>query len=317
MSALPKSILGRTGLHVTRLGYGGMELRGTDHFPRLSPKEAGAILNGVLDTGINYIDTSPDYGYSEQLIGEHLARRRGEFLLASKCGCPIEAPDVPHNQRREHDFNRANVRAGVEQSLRRMRTDYLDVVQFHVSPSRAVLEKNDSVAELLKLRDEGKVRFIGMSGTFPQLAEHIAMGVFDVFQIPYSVVEREHEDLIHQAAQSGAGIVIRGGVARGIVVKDAAVIDDYPAFLRPAFHARRKLWLEARVDEFLQGMPPMEFMLRYTLSNPDMTTTIVGTANPVHLIDNVKVALKGPLPAAMYAEACRRFPKREPEELVM
>ena len=317
MSTLPISILGRTGLNVTKLGYGAMELRGTDHFPRLSPKAASAILNGVLDNGINYIDSSPDYGYSEQLIGEHLARRRGEFFLASKCGCPVEEPDVPHDQRKEHDFSRGNVRAGVEQSLRRMKTDYLDVVQFHVSPSRAVLESNDSVVELLQLKDEGKVRFIGMSGTFPQLAEHIAMGVFDVFQVPYSVVEREHEDLIHQAASSGAGIVIRGGVARGIVVKDAAVIDDYPAFLRPAFHARRRMWQQAKVDDWLQGMSPMEFMLRFTISNPDMTTTIVGTANPAHLADNVKVALKGPLPAEIYKEACRRFPKGEPKELVM
>ena len=313
MNTLLMSILGRTGLHVTKLGYGAMELRGTDHFPRLSPKQASAILNGVLDNGINYIDSSPDYGFSEQLIGEHIGHRRGEFFLASKCGCPVEDLDVPHDQRKEHDFSRANVRAGVEQSLRRMRTDYLDVVQFHASPSQAVLAANDSVAELLQLKDEGKVRFIGMSGTFPQLAEHIAMGVFDVFQIPYSVVEREHEDLMHQAAQSGAGIVIRGGVARGIVVKDASVIDEYPAFLRPAFHARRRMWQQANVDDLLQGMSPMEFMLRFTLSNPDMTTTIVGTANPSHLVNNVKVAYKGPLPAEMYAEARKRFPKTAAE----
>ena len=314
MSNLPKSILGRTGLNITRLGYGAMELRGTDHFPRLSAREASVILNGVLDSGINYIDTSPDYGYSEQLIGEQVAHRRGEFYLASKCGCPVEEPDVPHARQKPHDFSRANIRAGVEQSLRRMKTDYLDVVQFHVSPSRAVLEENDSVAELLKLREEGKVRFIGMSGTIPQLEDHIAMDVFDVFQIPYSAVEREHEDLIHQAARNGAGIVIRGGVARGIMVKDASVIDEYPAFLRPAFHARRRLWQQTDMNDLLEGMSPMEFMLRFTISNPDMTTTIVGTANPDHLIDNVKVAVKGPLPPDIYAEACKRLPKQAAEQ---
>src|SRR3990172_3896036 len=145
MNTMPKSILGRTGLLVTKLGYGAMELRGTDHFPRLSAKAASEILNSVLDNGINYLDTSPDYGYSEQIIGEQLAHRRREFYLASKCGCPIEAPEVPHDQRKPHDFSRDNLRAGVEQSLRRMKTDYLDVVQFHVSPTRAELEENDSV----------------------------------------------------------------------------------------------------------------------------------------------------------------------------
>ena len=309
MSKLPESTLGRTGLKVTKLGYGAMELRGTDHFPRLSPAEAAAILNGVLDHGINYIDTSPDYGYSEQLIGEHIAHRRGEYYLASKCGCPVEAPDVAHDKRKPHDFSRANVRAAVEQSLRRLKTDYLDVVQFHISPERALLEKEDSVAELLRLRDEGKLRFIGMSGTMPQLPGHIAMGVFDVFQVPYSLVEREHEDLIREAAQGGAGIVIRGGVARGIMVKDESVIDEYPAFLQPAFRARRRRWQQTPIDDLLDGMSPMEFMLRFTISNPDMSTTIVGTASPDHLAGNVEVAARGPLPADVYAEVCRRFPK--------
>ena len=309
LGTLPKSFLGRTGLEVTKLGYGAMELRSTDHFPRLSAAESAAILNGVLDNGINYIDTSPDYGYSEQLIGEHIAHRRGEFYLASKCGCPVEPPDVPHARQKPHDFSRTNIRAGVEQSLRRMKTDYLDVVQFHVSPPRALLEEQDSVAELLSLRDEGKVRFIGVSGTIPQLEEHIAMGVFDVFQVPYSLVEREHEDLIHMAAQGGAGIVIRGGVSRGIMIKEESVIDQYPSFLQSAYRARRRLWQRTSIDDLLDGMSPMEFMLRFTISNPDMTTTIVGTANPEHLENNAKIAVRGPLPADVYAEACRRFPK--------
>lgn len=307
MSALPKSTLGRTGLEVTKLGYGAMELRGIEHFPRLSATEASALLNDVLDSGVNYIDTSPDYGYSEELIGRHLAPRRGEFYLASKCGCPIEAPDVRFEDRKPHNFTRENIRAGVEQSLERMKTDYLDVVQFHLSPSRAVLEENDSIAELEALRKEGKVRFIGMSGTMPELEEHIEMGVFDVFQVPYSVVEREHEELIQEAARRGAGIVIRGGVARGIVSKDESIIDDYPEFLQAGFRARRRLWQDTATDELLQGMTPMEFMLRFTISHPDMATTIVGTANPAHLQDNVAAAAKGPLPEDLYEEARKRF----------
>ena len=307
MTALPTAILGRTGLEVTRLGYGAMELRGTDHFPRLSPAEASAILNGVLDSGINYIDTSPDYGYSEELIGRHIAGRRDEYFLASKCGCPVEPAEMPHKDRKPHSFTRANIRAGVEQSLRRMRTDHLDVVQFHISPSRAVLEANDSIAELEAMKKEGKLRFIGISGTLPELPEQIAMGIFDVFQIPYSLVEREHEALIREAARAGAGIVIRGGVARGVIVKDETVIDDYPEFLRAGFRARRRRWRETEVADLLQGMSPMEFMLRFTISNPDMSTTIVGTASPAHLAANVAAAAKGPLSRDLYKAARRRF----------
>jgi aryl-alcohol dehydrogenase-like predicted oxidoreductase len=171
-----------------------------------------------------------------------------------------------------------------------------------------VLEENDSLAELEALRAEGKVRFIGMSGTIPELADHIAMGVFDVFQVPYSLVEREHEALIHQAAQGGAGVVIRGGVSRGVIVKDESVIDDYPGFLQAGFRARRRRWLETDVADLLGDMSPMEFMLRFTLGNPDMSTTIVGTANPKHLKANVAVAARGPLPPELMAAARERFP---------
>jgi aryl-alcohol dehydrogenase-like predicted oxidoreductase len=176
-----------------------------------------------------------------------------------------------------------------------MKTDYLDVVQFHISPSRRTLEDNGAVEALLELKDAGKVRFIGMSGTLPHLRDHIAMGVFDVFQIPYSAVEREHEAAISEAANAGAGIVIRGGAAKGA---PAAGKQDGMQWKR---------WQQARLDDLLDGMTPVEFILRFTLSHPDMDTTIVGTINPVHLQGNIDVSRKGPLPPDLYAEAKHRL----------
>ena len=207
MTALRTSILGDTGADVTKLGFGAMELRAN-----MGEDAAARLLNAVLDAGITMIDTSPDYGPSEEFIGAGIAHRRDEYFLASKCGCQVEPPPPP-DRFPDHTFTRVNFRAGVEQSLRRMRTDHLDLVQVHLSPSPAQLEEDDSIAELIALRDEGKVRFIGMSGTLPHLVEHIEMGVFEVFQIPYSALEREHEQLITDAAKAGAGTIIRGGVA--------------------------------------------------------------------------------------------------------
>ena len=307
MSDIPTSVLGRTGATVTKLAYGAMELRGArpDIGGRdVTPEQAGAVLNAVLDGGITLIDTSPDYGRSEEYIGEFISHRRSEFLLTSKCGCPINPPP---GERPPHVFTRQNVRAGVEQSLRRMKTDHIDVVQFHISPSRAELEANDSVAELVDLRREGKIRFIGMSGVLPNLTDHIAMGVFDAFQIPYSALEREHEASIHDAAAAGAGTIIRGGVARGLPVSAPETLNRLPERFRQTYAKRRDLWDVAELDAVLDGMPRMEFMLRFTLSHPDMTTTIVGTANLRHLADNLAAAKKGPLPADQYAEAKRRL----------
>jgi aryl-alcohol dehydrogenase-like predicted oxidoreductase len=303
---IPLSTLGRTKLQVSKLGYGAMELRGGRR--RLASQDAVArLLNGVLDAGINFIDTSPDYGVSEELIGQHIAHRRGEFYLASKCGCPIDVAPSTTGERPQHVFTRANVRAGVERSLRRMKTDHLDLVQFHISPARAVLEQNDSVEELRVLQREGKVRFIGMSGTLPNLTDHIAMGVFDAFQIPYSALERNHEDAIRDAARAGAGIIIRGGVARGLPVAKDEDFARMPEIFRRAVEGRRGLWEIAKLDELLDGMSRMDFMLRFTLSHPEMATTIVGTANLDHLHGNAAAARQGALPDDVYAEAKRRL----------
>jgi aryl-alcohol dehydrogenase-like predicted oxidoreductase len=309
MSDLPTSTLGRTGLTVSKLGFGAMELRGPGgrrSGPSLDDASAAALLNQVIDSGINWVDTSPDYGVSEELIGRHLSSRRDEFFLASKCGCAVSIDGSPVGFG-EHDFARPNVRAGVEQSLRRMKTDHLDLVQFHASPPRQALEENDSVAELVALQEEGKVRFIGMSGTLPNIEGQIEMGVFDAFQIPYSAVEREHEEVISQAAATGAGTVIRGGVARGVPVAGEEAIERLPENFRDVYRARRARFEEAGLEDLLDGMSLMEFMLRFTISHPDMHTTIVGTANPEHLAANLAAAAKGPLPADLYAEAKRRL----------
>src|SRR6266436_328747 len=143
--AIPKRELGCTGLPVTVLGYGAMELRGAPRGRDVTEAQAESILNAVLDAGINYIDTSIDYGLSEERIGRYISERRSEYYLASKCGCRVGAAPAPRGQRNSHVFTRDNIRAGVEQSLRRMRTDYLDVLQFHISPSRKTLEEDGAL----------------------------------------------------------------------------------------------------------------------------------------------------------------------------
>ena len=295
MADLPKRKLGRTGLQVTMLGYGAMELRGAPRARDITDDQAETILHAALDGGINYIDTSVDYGLSEERIGRYISHRRDSYYLASKCGCLVGAPPAPRGQSGPHLFTRQNILAGVEQSLTRMKTDYLDVVQFHISPSRRTLEENGAVEALLELKAAGKVRFIGMSGTLPHLRDHIAMGVFDVFQIPYSAVEREHEATISAAAAAGAGIVIRGGAAKGAPAagKQSGMQWDR--------------WQRAQIDDLLDGATPVEFVLRFTFSHPDMHTTIVGTINPAHLQSNIDALQKGPLAPSVYAEAKRRL----------
>ncbi len=296
--------LGRTGAAVTILGYGAMELRGQPWGPAIADEDAGQLLNAVLDEGINLIDTSIDYGRSEELIGQHLVSRRDEYFLASKCGCLIGDPPPGATPPFPHDYSADNIRAGLEQSLRRLRTDRLDLLQVHMSPSRTQLETDATIATLMALRDEGKIGFLGMSATLPNLPDHIAMGVFDVFQIPYSAVQREHEDLITQAMTAGAGTLIRGGVARGAPAT-AKGWSKGPLGLATGEAQRR--WELSGTEDLLGDMSRLEFVLRFTLSHPALSSTIVGTSDVNHLRSNVALAEKGPLPADLYDEAKRRL----------
>ena len=305
MPNLPKRILGRTGLPVTTLGFGALELRGmvAGVGRPLMPGQPERILNAVLDAGINYIDVAVDYGEAEGHIGRCIASRRQEFFLASKCGCPLDVTQFTPSERtrfgvplpRLHDYSRKNIIDAVHQSLGRMQTDYLDIVQFHFSPARAVLEHERAIETLHDLQRAGKIRFLGCSSILPHLTDHIAMGVFDVFQIPYSALQPEHEAAITAAAKAGAGIVIRGSVARGEPGAGQGSADVW------------KLWEKAKLDELLEGMSATEFMLRFTITNADVHTAIVGTLNPAHLHENITAVLQGPLPASVYIEAKRRL----------
>jgi aryl-alcohol dehydrogenase-like predicted oxidoreductase len=301
---MDKRAFGRTGLQVTVLGHGAMEIRG----PRvwsgrpITDGEAQRILNAVLDAGINFIDTSYDYGLSEEYIGKFLSHRRSEYVLATKCGCTFvnkgDHDDTPHVWTRE------NLLRNVADSLLKLRTERVDLLQLH-NPDVATCEKAKLVDVLQELKRAGVTRFIGCSSTSPHLKTYISWKVFDVFQVPYSALERRHEDLITAAGESGAGVIIRGGVARGEPGSGLGNQDRWETFQK------------ARLDELREPRESRtSFLLRFTLSHPHCHTTIVGTLDPKHLRENVAAASRGPLKPDVYEEAKKRLAAagQQPEE---
>ena len=277
--AIPKTVLGRTGVEVTRLGYGAAHRRKT------SDEHKGAVLAAVLDAGINFVDTANDYGNSEELIGRFLSGRRGEFWLATKCGC---SPDG-------HIWTKENLFRGLHESLERLQVEYVDIMQLH-NPSVAECRSGDLVTALTEMREQGKVRWIGVSTALPDLPTFLEWGAFDVFQIPYSALERDHEQWITQAAQAGIGIIIRGGVGQGEPGVGTGKDERWHAFE------------QAQLDELCEpGESRSRFVLRFTLTHPHAHTIIVGTTDQGHLQENAEAVAKGPLPADVYEEAKRRL----------
>ncbi len=295
MSRIPERTLGRTELVVSQLGFGAMELRGERIWGGrpCNTSEARTILNAALDEGINFIDTANDYGTSELYIGRYLAERRDKFYLATKCGCNMQF--AGDHDETPHIWTRENIMHNIADSLMKLNTSYVDILQLH-NPDVESCKRNELVGVLHELKNAGVTRYIGCSTTTPHFEEYIKWNVFDVFQVPYSALQRTHENLITKAAQNGAGIIIRGGVGMGEPGKARGKQEAWALFEK------------ARLDELRDpNESRIDFLLRFTITHPHCDTTIVGTKDHNHLLENIATVREGPLSPEIYEEAKKRL----------
>ena len=167
-------------------------------------------------------------------LASYLSHRRDEFYLATKCGCNIDA----EGNRLEpgHLWTAKRLHTNIDQSLRRLKTDCVDLLQMH-NPTVEDVEQGGLIQVLEDIRQAGKTRFIGVSSTGAASGRVRGVGGFDAFQIPYSALERQHERMIQEAADAGAGIVIRGGISLG----------------HRANEERQSKWEQAKLDELIGG----------------------------------------------------------------
>ena len=233
---LEKRVLGNTGMVVTQLGFGA-GFRGEP-----TEDEADEVFNAVLDAGINFIDTAPCYDFSEDRIGASISHRRSEFYLATKVGCNIGPGG---KSKGPHIWSADNCHRNIDESLRRMKVDYVDLLQPH-TPSFEEAEQGRLVDALNEIRDSGKTRFIGISTNLPDLPAYMESGAYDTFQISYSALHRRHENLLQDAADAGGGVIIRSEIALG-----------------HRGGGRWDKWEKAGLDDLLDGMDRYEFVLRF------------------------------------------------------
>jgi len=222
--------LGRGGPLVSPVGFGAVKIgRNTavkypSGYDLPSEPQVAQLLNGVLDLGINLIDTAPAYGSSEERIGRAVGHRRTEFVLCTKAG---EQFDQGHSR---FDFSGSAIRRSLEESLRRLRTDRADVLLLH-SDGRdlEILEHTDAVETLLALRSAGLARQVGLSGKTVAGAR-AALAWADVLMVPYNLEDPSHAAVIEEAHRAGVGVLVKKGLGAGRLVAAEAL----PFALAPA-----------------------------------------------------------------------------------
>lgn len=286
---IERRILGRTGMEVSVLGFGGSETGYGGHAVATVAK----ILNSALDDGLNLIDTAACYGNGEEQIGHAVSRRRQEFFLMTKCG---HASGLAGD-----DWDPRMMAKSIDRSLKRLQTDYVDVMQLH-SCSAETLRDGKVIEVLQRARDAGKTRFIGYSGDGRDALYAVESGLFDTLQISVSIADQEAIDLVlGKAREHNIGVIAKRPIANAVWVDKQAASDWYS---RPYWERLKKLDYA-----FLREAPARSIAtaLRFTLSAPGVHTAIVGTSKPGRWQQNAVLAGEGKLPHREYHDIRARW----------
>jgi aryl-alcohol dehydrogenase-like predicted oxidoreductase len=249
------------------------------------------LLGRALDAGLNVIDTAECYERSEALLGEALGTRRRECLLFTKCG-------HPHGWGRG-DWRPSALLASIERSLRRLRTDHVDLIQLH-SCSEAELRRGDVIHALDTARERGLARFIGYSGDGAAARYAVESDAFDTLQTSVSIADQESLTLtVPLARERRMGVIAKRPIA------NAAWLVDRVS--RGAYEYEYWRRLQKLDYDFLAAADGVATALRFTLSVPGVHTAIVGTARPGRFEENARAAAEGALSAAQMAAIRARW----------
>lgn len=265
--------LGRTGERVSALGFGAGPLG--DEYGRLDEAEATRLVHAAIEAGLTFFDTAPYYGrtLSEERLGRALAGRRDEVFLATKC-C--------RHDLRGFDFSAARVRASIDESLARLRTDRVDLFQVHdIEFERRDVLLEQTLPAMREVQRSGKARFIGITGLPVRMLREVA-GAFPVDTIlSYCHGNLLDDALVRElvpfAAANGVGLINGSPLCMGILSADG------PRDWHPAPEAVKAAGLDIRALCAEHGRDVATVALRYALDLPGVATTLVGLKSVAQL----------------------------------
>lgn len=284
---IPKRAYGKSGLMVSALGLGAMQIGD----PGLEEAKTASLLNAAVDAGITLIDTARSYGCSEERIGRHLASRRNDIVISTKLGYGIDGYE---------DWTGPCITAGIDRALRMLRTDRIDIAHLHSCP-RETLERGDVIVALERARRDGKVRAIAYSGDNDDLAYAVSVGRFDGFMASLNICDqRVIDDVLPKIA------------ALGFIAKRPAANHPWRFQERPVGDYCEEYWLRWREMELTsRGHDWGEVAIRFALSPFQVSSVIVGTGKIEHLEQNITWSTAGALDVDWFQALRAAFRQRD------
>jgi aryl-alcohol dehydrogenase-like predicted oxidoreductase len=276
---------GTTGLTVSALGLGCGQIGAA----RLSETEVERLLDLALDLGLTLFDTARGYGQSEARLGRCLTPHRQQVVLSTKVGYGVSG---------HPDWTYGAVAAGVDDALRTLRTDCIDIVHLHSCPLET-LRQDGVIRALEDARQAGKIRAAAYSGENEALAYALETGRFQSLQTSVNLADQRDLDIVVPRAQA-AGL--------GLIAKRPVANAPWRFAERPYGHYAEEYWYRWQA----MNLDPLELTwqelaLRFAAFQPGVHACIVGTADPEHLRENAAIIARGPLPADQVAAIRQAF----------
>ncbi|MBA3633653.1 MAG: aldo/keto reductase [Acidobacteria bacterium] len=273
---MEKRKFGKTDMLVSVLGFGGAEIG-----QGATQADVTELLNAALDAGLNVIDTAAAYWASEKMIGEAVGKRRREYYLLSKCGALDGFT--------RSDWTKRGILETIGNSLRNLKTDYLDIAQLH-SCSAEELRRGEVIEGLQRAQEKGYTRYIGYSGDNQDARTAIEMDVFDSLQTSVSIADQiEIDSNIPFAAEKQMGVIAKRPIANAVFRYSNKPDDSYIHEYWDRIQKLKFDFLNKTLEESIATA------LRFTLSIPGVDTMIVGTTKPEHWSENAQLIEEGKL----------------------
>lgn len=282
---MKKNKLGKSDLMVSELGLGCMSLGTVE-------QEAEKIIDAALEAGINYFDTADlyDFGVNEEIVGKHLKKVRDKVIIATKVGNRwSEGKDSWH-----WDPSKEYIKEAVKQSLKRLRTDYIDLYQLHGGTTSDNIDETIEAFE--ELRMEGIIRYYGISSIRPNvIREYVKKSNIVSNMMQYSILDRRPEEealpLLHE---NNISVVTRGSLAKGLLSARALDKASKSGYLDYSYEDLQEL-IHSLQEKVAKKRTLTEVALQYNLAHPAVASVIVGASSVEQMKENVKAITSDPL----------------------